>query len=94
MTPKQIDTLISRRNRITSRYGYRRNELNRIDRQLAQVPAGQDNRVDQALGRPSAQLTPRADYGVSVAQAEQYRLMSEGQPNGMIEHDDWLAGAP
>lgn len=70
MTTDEINYWLAKRDRIAVRYAYRTNELDRIDRKLRAVPAGQDNRVDLALGRPGAQLPPRVDYGLT-AQAEQ-----------------------
>lgn len=35
-----------------------------IDAVLSTVPAGRDNRVDLALGRPCAKLPEREDYGL------------------------------
>lgn len=45
-----------------------------IDAVLSAVPAGRDNRVDLALGRPCAVLPERADYGLrayDIAEMEQ-----------------------
>lgn len=70
MTSSEIDELIAKRDRIAIRYSYRVNQLDQIDRKLSQVPAGVDNRVDQALGRACAVLPKRPDYGISVTQAD------------------------
>lgn len=80
-----------------------------IDDVLSEVPPGQDNRVDLLLGRSCAVLPERdalqaACYGkgvmqwkrykpITIADAERFRLISEGLPDGIIEHDDAQAGA-
>lgn len=92
MTPDQISALLAKRDKIAVRYAYRTNQLDQIDRKLRKIPAGTDNRVDLALGRPRAVLPQRVDYGLT-AQAEQFRAMSAGQPDGIVEHDDVLEGA-
>ena len=104
MTAARIAHLIASRNKLTNR----RDEwvdwkaVNRIDAQLAQVPAGQNNEVDRLLGRLCAVLPVRAAlqaacaevgvtarwYPADVAMAEQYRMMSDGQPDGIVEHYD------
>lgn len=99
MNTSQIDRLIANRNKLTDRRDGLTDSkrVRNIDAQLSQVPAGADNRVDLLLGRacavlpPHYMLTPRE---ISVTQAEQYRIEAEGLPDGRIDHDDWLAGAP
>lgn len=123
MTPDRITRLISRRDKLTCRRDGRINwpALREIDALLSEVPAGQDNRVDLALGRPEAQLPPRTEYGPQPAPSDyrianrsdnpnwhgvgawfdeaaartdaDYQRMSEGRPDGIVEHDDALAGA-
>ena len=117
MTTDQIDALITRRNKLTNRRDGLTDSkrVKRIDAQLEQVPAGQDNRVDLLLCRSCAVLPERPTYGpqdapddyrianrpgnpnwhgvkawfdesaLTVTQAEQYRLMSEEQPDGIVE---------
>lgn len=93
MNTEQIDRIINRRNKLTNRRDGRLNRpaLDEIDAKLREVPPGTDNRVDLALGRPCAVLPMRAEY--TAAQAEQYRLEAEGQPDGIVDHDDAQAGA-
>ncbi len=64
LTPNKIDALIAKRDlMLTRRDGlYDHDVVNRIDAQLATVPAGQDNRVDLALGRSCAVQPPRPNY--------------------------------
>lgn len=71
MTESDITALLASRDRIAVRFSYRTHQLDNIDRKLSQVPPGQDNRVDLALGRQGATLPQRPDYGITVAQAEQ-----------------------
>lgn len=71
MTTDEINDLLTKRDKIAVRYAYRTNQLDRIDRKLSKVPAGQCNAVDLALGRPGAKLPTRPDYGLTAAQAEQ-----------------------
>lgn len=87
MTPDRIARLINRRNKLTARRDGRLNRpaLDEIDALLREVEPGTDNRVDLALGRQCATLPPRPDYHISAAQAEQYRLMSEGRPDGICD---------
>lgn len=87
MTPDRITRLINRRNKLTARRDGRINRpaLDEIDALLQQVPDGTDNRVDLALGRKCAELPARPDYNISAAQAEQYRALSEGRPDGICD---------
>ncbi len=99
ITDEQIAKWLEKRNTLLERRDglYKHSIIDRIDAQLAQVPAGQNNEVDQALGRECAvqdsYIADKARRVVERLEAE-YRRMSEGQPDGIIEHDDWLAGAP
>lgn len=56
MTPKQIDKLIKRRDKLLTRRDglYDHSVIDRIDAQLRDVPPGQNNEVDLALGRSCA----------------------------------------
>lgn len=93
MTPQEIDTICDARDRLTNR----RDEevdweaVDAFDAALDEgVPPGQNNRVDKYLGRECAVMPKRPDYGLSDAQ---YRALSSGLPDGIVEHDDALAGA-
>lgn len=97
LTDAQIDRLIARRNRLTNRRGtYNKPAVDGIDAQLSQVPAGERNDIDLLLGRSCATL-PKRVVMVQHVDGEieiDYEAMSAGKPDGIVEHDDWLAGAP
>lgn len=51
------------------------------------------NRPDNPNWHGVAAWFDEAAQGVTAAQAEQYRLEAEGQPDGIVDHDDAQAGA-
>lgn len=51
------------------------------------------NRPDNPNWRDVAAWFDEAAQNVTAAQAEQYRLMSDGQPDGIVDHSDEQAGA-
>jgi hypothetical protein len=61
MTDAQINDLLRKRDRLLTRRDglYDRDVIDRIDKQLATVEPGTDNRVDLALGRLCAKLERR-----------------------------------
>ena len=100
-----IDRLINRRERLTRSRYVNLPAVADIDAQLAeQFAPGERNDIDLLLGRSCAVLPERPAYFVSQAVTvdevvtmadallEQYEAMSAGQPDGMVEHDDWQAG--
>ncbi len=56
MNASKIDLLLARRDKLLTRRDglYKHSVVDRIDSQLRDVPPGQDNRVDLALGRACA----------------------------------------
>lgn len=85
-----IDRLISRRNKLTSRRDglYDHRLISRIDEQLEHVPPGARNDVDLLLGRPCAQLPPRPGYLVNQAITVED---GEALADAMVQaHDDAL----
>lgn len=74
MNAATIDALIAQRNLITDRRDIEAlpyPDTSAIDAVLAEVPPGEDNRVDLLLGRPGAVLPKRVDYKIGwfVSQA-------------------------
>lgn len=106
MTTAQIDRLIARRERLTNRRDGLTDSavINRIDAQLATIPAGQDNRVDLLLGRSCATLPDRSAVRWSTdeqraackaqAEAEAARLAAEKREDFLTtiadQYEDWL----
>lgn len=85
LTPDRINQLLTRREKLLTKRDalYDNKRVDRIEAILAQVPAGQNNRIDLALGRPCAQLEPRVDYGVQQA-PDDYRIAN--RPNNPNWH--------
>lgn len=102
MNDEQINHLIAARNAITDRTDEYINQraVDHIDAVLRDVPPGQRADVDALLGRKRIVMVQHADGAQEVAleftaeQDTQYSAMSAGLPDGIVEHDDWLAGAP
>lgn len=90
MTDDRIDYLIAQRNKLLQRRDalYDRKRIDAIDAKLRDVPPGERNDVDLALGRHEAQLPVREGYFVnpvvtltiSVFDAEMRRLCADYDP--------------
>lgn len=104
MNDTQIDHLIGARNCITDRTDeyIDLRAVDHIDAVLRDVPPGQRPDVDALLGRACAivdALERAADeVGVKAehltpAQIARLNDLTD-ERSGIIEHDDWLAGAP
>lgn len=67
LTTDRINQLLARREKLLTKRDalYDNKRVDRIEAILAQVPDGQNNRIDLALGRPCAQLEPQSDNGAT-----------------------------